>query len=351
MIRRSLRLLVLSSVLVPYFSVQTAWADTGASQKAAAEALFDDGLKLMQASRFAEACPKLEDSQRIDPGIGTLLYLGECYEKLGKTASAWATFREAASNAGAAGQTEREKSAKLRASRLESKLSYVTLRVPREVSELKGLKVKLGSAELGAGVFGAATPADPGESKLEVSADGHDTFSVILQVEAGKRYEVSVPPLREQPKVAGDVPATPATQTPPLSTAAPALNTSSEAPAPAVVSSNGISLKLVGLVLGGVGVVGVGVGSVFGLKAMSKIDQAKDGSCSGSVCQEQADLDRTKDANSAATVSNVAFVAGGACLVGGALLYFLAPSSRETGLTAAPYVSNREVGFALGGRL
>ncbi|HWA73271.1 MAG TPA: hypothetical protein VG937_13075 [Polyangiaceae bacterium] len=353
MIRRSLRLLVLSSTLVPLFSVHPAQADTNASQKAAAEALFDDGLKLMKANRFAEACPKLEDSQRVDPGIGTLLYLAECYEKLGKTASAWATFREAASSAGAAGQTDREKNAKQRASRLEAKLSYVTLRVPREVSELKGLKVRLGSAELGAGVFGIATPADPGESKLEVSADGHDTYSIVLQIEAGKRYDVSIPQLREQPAppvgVEPAVPATPTAQTLPASTATPTPTTST--PPPATQPPSGSSLKTVGLVLGGVGVVGLGVGSFFGLKAISQINDAKDESCARSICQEQADLDKTKDANTAATISNIAFVAGGASLVGGALLFFLAPSPHETGIRAVPYVSSNEVGLALGGQL
>ncbi|HEY0463370.1 MAG TPA: hypothetical protein VGC79_04135, partial [Polyangiaceae bacterium] len=59
-------------------------AEAGAAQKAAAESLFDDGLKAMKSGHFSEACPKLEESERIDPAIGTLLYLGECYEKVGR---------------------------------------------------------------------------------------------------------------------------------------------------------------------------------------------------------------------------------------------------------------------------
>src|SRR5438132_4379169 len=76
-----------------------------AADKAAAEALFDQGRAAMQASDFAKACGLLERSQRIDPGIGTLLYLAECYEKHGRTASAWATFREAADAADRARET------------------------------------------------------------------------------------------------------------------------------------------------------------------------------------------------------------------------------------------------------
>jgi hypothetical protein len=58
----------------------SAAGQTGASDKAAAEALFDQGVRLMKQNSFAEACPKLEESDRIDPAVGTLLYLGECYD-------------------------------------------------------------------------------------------------------------------------------------------------------------------------------------------------------------------------------------------------------------------------------
>src|SRR6188768_4533635 len=96
-----------------------AHAEAGAAQKAAAESLFDDGLKAMKSGHFAEACPKLEESERIDPAIGTLLYLGECYEKTGRTASAWATFREAASLANTSNQADRARVASARAQGLE----------------------------------------------------------------------------------------------------------------------------------------------------------------------------------------------------------------------------------------
>src|SRR5688500_10853668 len=67
------------------------------ADKAAAEAQFDSGLALLKAGKYAEACPKPESSQSIDPAVGTRRYLGEGYARLGRTASAWAAFRQAGS--------------------------------------------------------------------------------------------------------------------------------------------------------------------------------------------------------------------------------------------------------------
>src|SRR6185369_16874031 len=93
------------------------------SDKAAAEALFNHAKQLVKEGKLSEACPKFEESLRLDPGIGTLLYLADCLEKSGKTASAWARFLEAAAAAKAANQADRETKARQRAAALEPKLS------------------------------------------------------------------------------------------------------------------------------------------------------------------------------------------------------------------------------------
>src|SRR5579871_3417882 len=98
----------------------------GAEDKAAAEAAFDEGKKLMAAHAYAEACPKLAESQRLDPGIGTMLGLADCYEKNGQTASAWAEFREAAGVA-ARKQDRRESLARENATRLEPLLTRLVI--------------------------------------------------------------------------------------------------------------------------------------------------------------------------------------------------------------------------------
>src|SRR6186713_826673 len=139
-----------------------AHAEAGAAQKAAAESLFDDGLKAMKSGHFSEACPKLEESQRIDPAIGTLLYLAECYEKSGRTASAWATFREAASAASAAGQADRARQGKARADRLEENLSKLTISVATANKSIPSFQVTRSGETVQAPLFDSAVPVDPG---------------------------------------------------------------------------------------------------------------------------------------------------------------------------------------------
>ena len=56
--------------------------------RAIAEALFRDGKALIAAERINDACAKFQESERLDPALGTLLHLATCYAQVGKTASA-----------------------------------------------------------------------------------------------------------------------------------------------------------------------------------------------------------------------------------------------------------------------
>src|SRR5262245_9941135 len=132
-------------------------AQTAPAGKAAAEALFDRGLELMREGKVAEACTQLEQSQAIETGIGTMMYLAECYERLGRTASAWALFREASSAARAEGQEDRALKGKARADALEPQLSKISVSVPAE-NKLPGLTVSLNGVNLVSGAWGVPVP-------------------------------------------------------------------------------------------------------------------------------------------------------------------------------------------------
>jgi hypothetical protein len=99
-------------------------------------------------------------------------------------------------------------------------------------------------------------------------------------------------------------------------------------------------MQIAGIVVAGAGVVSLVVGTVFGVDAISKNDDAKKHGCQGKVCTEPEGVTLTNDANSAAVVANVTVGLGAVALIGGGLLYFLSPSaSRSEGAGTAFHVT------------
>src|SRR5262249_2265450 len=84
------------------FWLSSATAAFAQADPASAQTLFDQAKQLMADGKYRDACPKLEESQRLDPGPGTLFQLASCYEKIDRTATAWAAFLEVAAAAKAA---------------------------------------------------------------------------------------------------------------------------------------------------------------------------------------------------------------------------------------------------------
>ncbi len=340
---------VLQSVLVALLLtlVAPARAQRSVNDKAAAEALFDEALDLMKEKRYAEACPKLEESQRIDAGIGTLLYLAECYEKSGRTASAWATFREAASAASAAGQAERALQGKQRADQLEERLSKLTILVAPEDKRLQGFKVTRGGQEVLPPLFDAAVPVDPGQLVIEATAPGHQTFSKMVTVPAnGGRALVQIPPLVAiQPEPIP--PAVSANNARPQSRTEPTNQSMASFGADTGNDKAGSGTRTAGVVLMGVGAAGLVVGSIFGLRAIKKNNEAEDHCGDATTCGDKEGVDAADDANTAAWVSNVGFLGGAGLIVGGVLMYTLAPNgSNIAHVSVAPLAGGAHLGYS-----
>lgn len=317
----------------------------GAEDKALAEALFDEALRLMKEGQFETACPKLEQSGRIDPGIGTLLYLGECYERTGRTASAWATFREAYSAAQAAGQAERARIAQERAAALESSLSRLTIEAGPETRELPDLVVKRSGKVLDASLWGVALPIDPGKYTIEVTAPGHEPWSTSVTITPqASSQTIKIPPLKRlQPVGAPPAALEPASPPPDPAPSAP---TSDVEPA-----SDGLSTQqVIGVVTGSVGLVGLGFGSYFGFRAISKNSDAELLCPRGKQCDSPKGVTLTEDAKDAALVSNIAFGAGAGLVIAGMVLYFTGANKKASAdLHVTPLIAGNTGGLAVGG--
>jgi hypothetical protein len=293
---------------------------------AAAQALFDEARKLTAQGRYAEACAKLDESNRLDPGIGTQFHLADCQEKSGRIASAWATFLEVASQARASGQGDREKAALKRAGQLESRIPKLRIDVP-EANRVSGLEIRRDGMLVGAAQWGSPVPVDPGEHELVATAPGKRTLSQKIRTEAGKTANLELPMLEDDPGAssaaapsqtfvtADDARTDPATGSAPSSTA----------PGPRRDdSTGGQGTNPLVFVLAGVGVVGVGLGATFALMAGSTNDDSK------ALCQKnepnrcsQAGVDMRDDALAQGNVATVAFIAGGAALAGAGIWFLI----------------------------
>jgi hypothetical protein len=141
--------------------------------------------------------PKFAESQRLDPGIGTLMNLGDCYEKSGKIASAWATYREAVAEANRTVQKkQREKDALVLAARVEPKLSRLLVRVPAPTNGYPGVQIKRDGQVVDRAQWGTQIPTDPGEHTLSAEAPGRAPWSTKIVLAEASNKELEVPAAR-----------------------------------------------------------------------------------------------------------------------------------------------------------
>jgi hypothetical protein len=290
-------------------------------QKAAAEALFDKGINLMRQGEFAQACAYLEQSQAVERGIGTMLWLAQCYSKLGRTASAWALYREAASAAQAEGQAERAQQGAEAAAQLEPQLAKLAVLVP-PAAQVPGLEILRNGTPVANAIWGVMVPVDPGPQKIEARAPNYEPWSHTESVARSGQLSITVPPLTAaaNPQPLAAAPSAPETAAPPLVD-----HVTTQA------SSSGSTQRTIALVTGTVGVIGLGLGSYYGIRAASKNSDAHD-ACPNRTCSP-AGFEVHQQAQTAATLSNV-FVIGGAALLGaGIVLYFTAPKKETTSVS------------------
>ena len=278
---------------------------------AGARVLFAEGRKLMAEKHYDQACPKLEESLRLDSGIGTMFNLADCWEHSGRTASAWGMFLDAASAARAANQNERMKVAKDRAAKLEPKLSRLTI---RGAATEPGLEVRRDGQLVGQAAFDTAVPVDPGSHRVDVTATGKKPFSTNVEVGVSASATVQIPKLEDAEvsaptRAAGD--------------RAPSAITASANSAPTDVGPSKHPSRVLPYTLAGVGVVGLGVGTAFLIKSRAGNSDALEICPAGGACT-QPDIDRhdglVRDAKSDQLVAIVGASVGAASLIAAGIL-------------------------------
>jgi hypothetical protein len=327
-----LRAVVQAALLALATHAFASWSYADDADTAAAEALFQQGRALLEAGQTGEACPKLAESQRLDPATGTLIALAACHEQQNKLASAWSEFTEAAGRAERESRPDRRQLASERAQRLEPRLSTLTVQVSPAVAAVQGLELTRSERALGRGAWNVPVPLDGGEYVIEARAPRMKTWRAILKIaDAGDRQVVVIPELIPEPPA-------PVASPPPVPPPAPAIDL------PVAPKPQGLSqLQWVGIGSGAVGVVALGVGGYFTARMLGKKDDADPycGGPSGNECEtgsEGAAL--LNDARRFGNYATGFAIAGGSLLALGGTLFFVGRNSAAersaVSLTLAP---------------
>ncbi len=291
-----------------------------------ADKLFDEGSALMKQGKYADACPKFEQSNKLDPEVGGLLWLADCYERNGQSASAYRTYKDAQKMAvDRKDKQQRDKVAQKHLAVLENHLTKLTILGPAD-AHIDGLKVTRDGDALGGSDLGLAVPVDPGAHVVGATAPNYKNWERKVDVQGeGNTVTVTIGPMEKTNAVAVVV---------------------ADDPDP------GFAMHVGGIVVGAAGLISLGVGSALGLVAAGKLsDSNANNHCDASDRCDPVGLQLRSDAENAALVSTILFVAGGVAVAGGIALFFLAPKKRHASMIGnfSPIFGNGMYGASFGG--
>ena len=316
---------------------------------AAARAHLREGYALKQQGKCQEAVPHFVESARLDRQPKALLNLADCEEQLGKLEASLAHFVEARDLA----RTRRDETlnsvAEGRLKALDKRMPKLTVKLAKDAPS--DTVVTRDGVELGSISLGAALPLDPGTHTI-IARSGGVERSYQFKIDESESKALEVTPKEGTITKGGSRPE-PSAMPAPNTMAALANSPTTPAPFEAGTSSNlGETQRTLGFIIGGVGIAGLAVGTIFGLKNLS------DGSTSNQLCTTSNPCDAAglasyresvDGARSARTISTVGFAIGGATLVTAGLLIFTAPRASSTGLRFTPSMGTNWAGAQVGG--
>jgi hypothetical protein len=278
-----------------------------ASDVATAGELFRQGRVAFEAKDFPTARARLMESARLNPRVGTFISLAECEEVEGLLASARAHWQQAV-DLGTAQGDARADFARQHLASIDPRVPRMTLRLPADAPP--GTTVRVDETDLGTASVGLALPAEVGPHVVLVLAPGLEPSRAEVVLAEGESREVTLEIGRPLP--------------PPAPAAVPA----PASPAPDSGTRTHVPLRIASYAVMGLALVGAGVGSYFGVKA---IDGKEPPGCTGNRCNGPGATIRDA-AIGDGNVATVLFVTSGALLATGAALWFF---SRPTSTTPA----------------
>lgn len=294
-----------------------AFSQESAADVAAARTLGTEGVKLADQGKCDEAVDKLARAEKLHHAPMLLARLGECQVAIGKIVEGTENLQRVVREDAGSNAPSAVLAAKMRAQKV---LEAAKPKVAKLVIQVTGpakpdsIVVKIDGDSVSSAYLGVARPTDPGDHTLDISAPGYKATSKKVTLGPGASESVSVA-LEVDPNAVpddkgnsggsgdkggggGDKGGGGGDVTPPPS---------------------GTSGKTIGAItalsIGGVGLV---LGGVFGVMAMSK-KSSLDGQCVNKACPpgSQSTID---SASTFATISTVGFIVGGVGVAAGIVL-------------------------------
>ena len=274
----------------------------------AARKSFMEGLELENGGQWAQAKEKFDDVAKVRMTPEVRFHIALCEEHTGLLIEALRDFETAESDAKEEGKAAVMKEAPEHANAIKPRIPKLRVKAP---SDIDGMTLTLDGNAIDP-KNEDETPVDPGEHKVEASADGRQPFSADVTLAEGESKTIVVKlPKTEEEKPAEE----PKTEEP------------KETPQPTEMHRKPSVFTWVAFGVGGVGVIGA---TIFALKR-SSTKSSLDGQCNDLHCpaSSQGDIDSGK------TDTTLTNVFGAIGIVGiGAGVYLLLTAPKEE--TPAP---------------
>lgn len=270
--------------------------------RAAAEALFNEALTLIEAGAWATGCPGFERSFALYRSRSTMIQIARCRAHEGKVATAWEDYQRALRVEGPAEDAERQRALAAIATReaqaLEPRLPRLRVVI---VAPPPGAEVRCDGRSLPSDALGRSVPVDPGRHEVTAGAPGYRGVTRSVLSREGETVTVEMALVEASRPASGwRMPA--------------------------------------GITLAVIGAVGLGAGAATGITSLDRVAAVR-ARCGGNHCfsDDTASRQDVSTAKTLADVSTASFIAGGAlALTGGALLLW---SRSPGGDGAAPKAS------------
>lgn len=293
-------------------------APAGSASTVSASELAAQGKQAYDAGNWKQAVDFYQRAESLEHSPEHLLYWARAAEKLGKLVQARENYQAVLDDMGEDDAAEQMKEeAKTALESLEPRLPWVTIVVKGADIDTE-VQVTVDGQPLMPGTLSVKQPIDPGTHEFRTRSGDLEGKPVTATFAEGQQQEIALelPVERKAEPLVRREPAQP----PPKPERAPEPWFEDEAPPP---DEGSPGLRIAGYATLGLGVVGLGVGTVFGLQTASKNDEIRRacGDVNNCPLEVESEVEKLHDeANGLGTVATVGFIVGGVGVATGATL-------------------------------